>query len=549
MFHWRRFHNQPLLYSSGSRVFPPKLGRPLRLSEDQSKCLALLIKQRISNNQLQFPTLYTFSRIAEDITGHSFSLSTMSRFCKQHKFVYDCPSNKKKGTRYHDSSIVIQERREFLIKKAWYLAWEQAGLVEFFVHDESHIAEKPSGYQYWQFVPESGKGAIDPGKKIGGRRFAFSSLYSRNYGLDCGASIDELSLLSKSIKDFKNVLDDLDDLTVTEYLKNGAECGILTNQSMSIDSKNRMFVPQDGNRSFFQFLCATPAQNKGISKQMDSAKFIWSLNHMVRQAIKCCKNKTVVIQLDNATYHREPADPTLRKIINPYPVRARDGINRSSMVEELEKWGILPMGETVEWYKPLSADRRKKTMTKSELALVEQQRKAVKAHKLKIKELYHLAPQYRHQKTRAEGELEELSAKSPCDIIVLFGPRGHSELAEIEFSWSFIKRKTIDLNPQTAKDTRSLLEFNRRLDFSNRQSWRDLVLVNMYSYIHYGYYDTVLGKKLLKKKTSILEYWDSLFAYTIENFSFTPTGFEQFFQYFDRKIVKQLTYPEILSLD
>jgi len=550
--HWKRFHEQPLLYSLDSKVFPPKLGRRFVITETQSLLLVVKIKQRLKNLSLAFPTLYTFTRLAEDITGRSFSLSTMSRFCSRHKLKYDSPSCKKKGTRYHDSDIVISERVEFLIQKIWFLAWEQEGIVEFFVHDESHIAEKPSGYQYWQYVPDSGKGAIDPGNKIGGRRFAFSALYSRNYGLECGLTVNQLNDLQERICVFKNFLDDFEDISVKEYLRLAKKSGLTPNSSMSLDSKNNTIIPDDGNCSFFQFICATEKQGLHGARQMDSLKFIWSMSNMIEQAVKAAgPNKTVIFQVDNATYHRQPLDRSLRDIKGEYPSKIREtGEMRTSMIDMLRTWDIKPTGAPDSFFNPMaSCPRKKKSEAEAEKVAREKCLMQKAQHKAKIKELFRLAPQYRYQRTMIEEIAENIGHENDTTVKVIFGPRGHSELAEIEFSWSFIKRTIIRLNPLCASETEKLLELARRLDYSNRGSWRDLVLINMYAYLHHGYFDHNLGKKLLLNKEMIKQYFSALYLEIPIKFDFTDEGFSKFTSWFTPQIKPQLTYKEILDLE
>ena len=77
-------------------MFPPRLGRAVTLSDADSVTLDKLIKERLRQSDLRYPTLYTFSRIAEEITNRNLSISTMSRFCAGHKLVYDSPQNKKR---------------------------------------------------------------------------------------------------------------------------------------------------------------------------------------------------------------------------------------------------------------------------------------------------------------------------------------------------------------------------------------------------------------------------------------------------------------------
>ena len=89
--------------------------------------------------------------------------------------------------------MVLEERCDFILRKLWYWACEEVGRVSILVHDESWINEKPSGVQVWS------TDIYKPGKKVEGRRFAFSGLWSLDEGIvgkprltaeNCGQLID-----------------------------------------------------------------------------------------------------------------------------------------------------------------------------------------------------------------------------------------------------------------------------------------------------------------------------------------------------------------------
>ena len=67
-----------------------------------------------------------------------------------------------------------------------------------------------------------------------------------------------------------------------------------------------------------------------------------------------------------------------------------------------------------------------------------------------------------------------------------------------------MKNFTIQMNPQSAKQTKSILELSRLLDYTNRQYWRDSILVNMECYLKHGYFDRVNSRTLQKAKKSIV---------------------------------------------
>ena len=69
LFHWKRFCDQPNLYSNRTRVFSPRLGRLKRVSEGEETVILERIKQRLKENHLRYPTLLIFQRIIETELG------------------------------------------------------------------------------------------------------------------------------------------------------------------------------------------------------------------------------------------------------------------------------------------------------------------------------------------------------------------------------------------------------------------------------------------------------------------------------------------------
>ena len=71
------------------------------------------------------------------------------------------------------------------------------------------------------------------------------------------------------------------------------------------------------------------------------------------------------------------------------------------------------------------------------------------------------------------------------------------------------------MNPTSAKQAKRLLEACRILDFDNRQSWRDNVLLNMEFYISHGYFDLPLSRKIMKYRASILQLFEERFLHIL----------------------------------
>ena len=437
-FHLERFSKQPDLYCNSSSVFPPKMGRSPILLEPQIRMFIQEVKKRLGNKTLQFPTLLTFSHLAESLFGFSPSLTSISRILKAHSISFGSFTNVKGGTRYHDSKIVLQERVDFILKKIWYMAWESVYKVTILVHDESWINEKPSCSHFWWYAPPTGKCTITPGKKIDGRRLAFSSLYSLSNGLLNGSNSKDLMNISASVSLFKQAYDELDELSITEIFEMAAEANLKTLGNLSIDSKNNMIIADDGDNSFFSFFCATARANKGISKQMDSRKFLWSIEQMVRKAAETIGGDvSIVLQLDNATYHRESVSDELFSIIHPYPLTysSLENTPRVCMLDKLREWDIKPVGTSNKWFDPILTLRRKITANTSDedKRIIISHRNRISAHKQRIITTYRLSHNYRYRKTKFEALMEKISEELDIPIFVLWGARGHSELAEIEY--------------------------------------------------------------------------------------------------------------------
>ena len=81
---------------------------------------------------------------------------------------------------------------------------------------------------------------------------------------------------------------------------------------MTINSKEMFIIPYEMTSCFFSFEVKTAAQNKNLSRQMDSNKFLISIEQMIRKIAKGFPiDGTIVLQVANATYHRQVADLTL----------------------------------------------------------------------------------------------------------------------------------------------------------------------------------------------------------------------------------------------
>lgn len=552
MFHWKRFSADWRLYSNIGRVFPPRHGRPRIVSDEEQIQIITVIKERLKEKACRFPHLGTFKSLIKEEFNLTLSLSTIARILHRYDMIYGPPLNGKAGTRYHDSAIVLEERVDFLLKKIWFLAWESVGKTEIFVHDESWVAEKPSGIRVWSYNSSSGKETINPGKKIGGRRIAFSSLYSVKSGLITSVENDVLDSLDSKIGAFKQSLDELGDYGVSQIFEIASEHDIPCLDGMSLDKKNSNCVEVSSDSLLFHFVCQPANKVNKVAIQMESEKFLSSVEKMVRQVDRMLdKGVVMVLQLDNATYHREPEDKTLRAIKHPYPLmRSSSTAQRPNMLALLKEWDYKPQGADDTWFDPIvpPSIRITKNTPLDIKTKIEKVRRDKLAHQNAIKQYFRMAPQYRHQKTRVEALVEQLGEELDRSIIVLWGARGHSELAEIEFCWSFVKRFIADANPQRYSDTLKLLKLGRTLDFGNRLSWRDNVLINMEAYLVHGYFDLNLSKKLNKSRAQIHLKYTNLFKDIVHIYPFTQQGFDKFVSEFSPTIETQKSYQEIIEL-
>ena len=389
--HWKRFSKDPSQYSQVGQVFPARLGRPRVVSDNEEILIINKIKQRLKEKHLRYPNLLIFQQIIENDVGLKLSLSTINRICIRNSFVYGPPLNSKSGTRYHDSELVLEERKTFLLKKLFYLAWETKGKLEIFSHDESWVAEKPSGIRLWSYDSPSGKETVNPGNKIGGRRIAFSSNFSKNSGLLPSVDRDILLLLHQNISTFKQKLDQLGDYGVSEFCELAEKCNIPSYDGMTVDSKNRLVYQDTEDQGFFYFLCATASQNKGISRQMNGRKFLWSIEKMIKSAhLRLESSISIVLQLDNATYHREPQDLALRKIIHPYPLLSKSNTIRICMLDKLKEWNFKPSHVDNTWFNviyPLPG-RITKNTSPSVAARILARKKEIAVHKADIQRYF-----------------------------------------------------------------------------------------------------------------------------------------------------------------
>lgn len=451
--HWKRLHDIPEFYRQNSRVFPPRSGRPAKVLESQETLIVNAINDRLSKSGVKYARIFDFQNIVYQTIGIKVSMSWMSRFLKKHGFIYSKPVKTKAGTRYHDSDIVLEERLKFLLSKIWYLAWEQDGKVIFFVHDESWINEKPCALIVW-----SSK-TVRPGNKIEGRRFAFSGLWSLLHGLSCGLHLDDQ--IDSKVINFKNMMDSSIEFSLEDALQIFSELDIEKPSHISLAPNGKLSFPDRLTTPFFCFDVKTANQNRGVSRQMDGNSFLASFEKMVEHVnIYIPTGNTVVIQVDNATYHREAADDRLRSVKSEYPRKSHNGETQPGMIDYLKKWNIKPIDSDDSFWDPIPSPKQKRSKNKSlqELKALESVYSRINEHKSIIKRLFRTAPQYRFQKTRLDILVESLTKKYGINIKILWGARGHSELAEIEYSWNFMKRFIKDMDPKNAKATLELLK-------------------------------------------------------------------------------------------
>ena len=102
------------------------------------------------------------------------------------------------------------------------------------------------------------------------------------------------------------------------------------------------------------------------------------------------------------------------------------------------------------------------------------------------------------------------------------------------------------MNPQRAKQTERILNLSRVLDYSNRQAWRNNVIVNMECYIKYGYYDRALLRKIQKNRRKIISTFQSRFNYISESYELNSEDYDDYVNWMRPQIVNQLTYEELL---
>ena len=157
---------------------------------------------------------------------------------------------------------------------------------------------------------------------------------------------------------------------------------------------------------------------------MDTKKFMWSIEKMVKKAHEQLPPGVgIILQLDNATYHCEPASTTLRSIIHPYPLvqKSRLGEKRNCMLSMLKQWKIKPASESDDWYNVI--ERPKRNITKStsvdDRQEILKQRERINRHKKQITSLYRMEPQYRNQETRVDVLMKKLGEEIDRTITVL----------------------------------------------------------------------------------------------------------------------------------
>ena len=185
------------------------------------------------------------------------------------------------------------------------MAWESLGKVVILVHDESWINENPSAMFVW--LTE----AVKSGVKIEGRRFAFADLWSYDSGLVSLAVKNES--LDTKIERYEGLIKDSFEVGIDTVKTCFHEAGLSCPAFITLDKASKIDSKSVGESSFFCFDVKTANQNGGVSRQMDSAKFLASIKQIVLHRIKDYPiGTTIVVQLDNATYHHTVADNELR---------------------------------------------------------------------------------------------------------------------------------------------------------------------------------------------------------------------------------------------
>ena len=545
--HYKRIQMFPEHYYAQGKVFPSQLGNHSILSPDQELSLIKVLEDRIANKQLSYPTISDFLNLTFDHIGHKYSKSWMSIFLKRKGFSYGVPRAGKNGTRYHDSPINLADRIDFLLRKIWYLSWEADKKLQLYIHDESWINEKPSGTRVWS------SSKVSVSKKIEGRRFAFASLWCLNSGLlNPNQAIEDVE---SSIRDLKEDISLNPTLSPNDIFELADKNDILPVQGIILKNNSLMYESEEPSSSFFQFMVKTASSNKGVSLQMNSTKFLQSIELMVRGILKYHPvDQKLVIQLDNATYHRSlPESDELSKVTSEYPVSHRDGSSSIGMIGHLKSWNLRPKDTLESWWTPLSKTlRRSKKLSKRQIIKLEQEEFAINEHKSQIKWFYKTRPRVRNRKTLVDILIADLSTEFSSTlkypISILWGARGHSELAEIEHSWNFTKGWIKSKNPRSSKETLELLRRAVVLDTVNRHSWRNRIILVIDCYIVNSYFSQGLLRKKYKKRAVILEKWNNLFAKIHHQFSFTEEGFKEFCEFFTPKIAKQLSFNEIQEL-
>ena len=179
---------------------------------------------------------------------------------------------------------------------------------------------------------------------------------------------------------------------------------------------------------------------------------------------------------------------------------------------------------------------------------IEREIEVIQRHKDTVRRYFRMAPQYRYQRTVIEEKCDDLARVLGVTIKVVWGARGHSELAEIEHSWNFIKAFIKKMNPRNAKETTSLFQRAQVLDFNNRALWRENVLLSMSCYVQFGYFNAERMKEAHKMKDTTLSFWFNWFDSIKSKYSFSHTIPQSFREVCYQKFVKQLSYNEIQDL-
>ena len=285
---------------------------------------------------------------------------------------------------------------------------------------------------------------------------------------------------------------------------------------------------------------------------MDTTKFLSSSKLMVERIISLGNlDHKIVLQLDNATYHRNfPSDDPLSSVISKYPRKHCDGTISPSTIDYLRKWKLKPEDKSDDWWVLITKTlQRSKKSSQDQIVQISAEENRIKEHKRLIRYFFKTSSHVRDRKTKVEMVISELSHKYADELYypieVLWGPRGHSELAEIEFSWNFMKHWVKKMNPTHALQTRQLIRLAGTLDSTNGTSWRHRVILAFECFWKFGYFSPGLMRNLYKNKKLVLRKWNNRFEDITSDYPFTEDGYKLFVNDYKATIADQLTWVEI----